>query len=220
MTRPVIHDDGFAGPVDRSDAPAEHGRDAIVGVVLVGADGQMAGIHLARQEVLREGRPVIGRRRLLADQQDAAIPPVGAKTVCDLEAGLGGADDDDRIGGHAPFIPEIRAGGGRARPSSGPISIWQLRRLFGLLDRDDVEHGQFILGRLRQLVRVGFDLDVARAAACRSAAFGRDTGDAGTHGALHGAPAFLDGRHRAACRRAILAARPATMPAASADKRV
>jgi hypothetical protein len=105
------HGDGARGPVDLGDDAVEHQPHPRVVVLTTGQERQRVG---ARAEPAREGDPVVGRARLLAEDEDV----VGLGEAA-LDGGLGEPvahhavpDDDDPLAlGHAgePRKPMLSA---------------------------------------------------------------------------------------------------------------
>ena len=72
-------------------------------------EGDVVQRSRARQEVLGQGRPVVGGVFLVADDHDAAVVGLVPKGARSREAGQGGADHGDR-GAHAAPSATVPAG--------------------------------------------------------------------------------------------------------------
>src|SRR5271157_4806061 len=83
-------------PVDsgRADAPSE--VDAMVAEEGLRPQRQAVDVHLALEESLGQRRPLIRQVVLVGQEDDVAVETLLAQAGCGLDAGVAGADDDDR----------------------------------------------------------------------------------------------------------------------------
>ena len=88
--------------VDGRDPAAEPQLDPLVTPERVPAELEVVELALTCEEVLRQGGTLVGRHRLVADQHEVALVPLGAERLGAAGAGETGAHDEDRArGGHA-----------------------------------------------------------------------------------------------------------------------
>ncbi|CAB4911822.1 unannotated protein [freshwater metagenome] len=118
----VVQRDGLGFSADSGDPGLAEGHLLLL-VERRLADVEVLDRRRPREERLRQRRPLVGQRRLVADQQDLAVPSVPAQADAQLCAGVAGADDDHPIRLHAclrsPSSPEVsRPSWGSAAPSS------------------------------------------------------------------------------------------------------
>jgi hypothetical protein len=93
--------------VDGLDPAAEHELDVPLRPELAGAE--LDAVALPGEELLGEGRPLVGSRRLLAHEDDAAVESLGPERLRTTRAGQARADDDDAARGHAACSPLARS---------------------------------------------------------------------------------------------------------------
>ena len=117
---------------------AEQQADALGRVCLRVAPHQATRALLAQEDLLRERRPVVGRLRLVADQQDLALGIQTAQELRRAAARLAGANDHRSHQGGASELelhhaaldaPEtggegISAGASRALPERMSKPVW------------------------------------------------------------------------------------------------
>src|SRR4051812_35718886 len=96
-------------PVNGRDALAEDELDPLLVPEGVRPQEQIVGGAVAREELLGQRRPLVGRERLLADGHELAVVALGPKRLGAAGAGGTGAHDEDgRRGGHAASSSLIR----------------------------------------------------------------------------------------------------------------
>ena len=90
----------------------------VLGPVLVGAEDQGFALHRALQELLGQGRALVGAVVLVAEQGDVLVEAERAQGDGELDAGLAGADDQQAGAGGAV---RLRCGAGGGLCSGGVL---------------------------------------------------------------------------------------------------
>ena len=86
--------------VDARRLDAEPEVDLLLAIELLGAQRQAGEVHGALEERLRQRRTLIGQVGLARQQDDRVVRAFLAQTGGGLDAGVAGADDDDRTARH------------------------------------------------------------------------------------------------------------------------
>ena len=77
-------------------ADAEPQIDALIAKMRIGPQRQAVDFHFALEKRLRQRRALIGRILLRGEKNDLAVKPLFAQARRGLNAGVSGADDNDR----------------------------------------------------------------------------------------------------------------------------
>ena len=88
------------GEVDARRLNAEPEVDLLLAIELLGAQRQAGEVHRALEERLRQRRALVGQVGLARDEDDRVVRAFLAQTGGGLDAGVTGADDDDRAARH------------------------------------------------------------------------------------------------------------------------
>jgi hypothetical protein len=94
---PALDAHFLVGAVNPHRAQFAQQRDVLVSINAGRAQQQPVHIQVALEVGLRQRRPLIGRRRLIADQRDLARETALPQPLRGLAAGLAGADNDDAV---------------------------------------------------------------------------------------------------------------------------
>ena len=88
------------GEVDARRLHAEPEVDLLFAIELLGAQRQAGAVHRALEERLRQRRTLVGQVGLARQQDDRIVRAFLAQTGRGLDAGVTGADDDNRAARH------------------------------------------------------------------------------------------------------------------------
>ena len=88
------------GKVDARRLNAQSEVDLLFAIELLGAQRQAGAVHRALEERLRQRRALVGQVGLAREQDDRIVRAFLAQTGRGLDAGVTGADDDDRTTRH------------------------------------------------------------------------------------------------------------------------
>ena len=108
--RAVVEHDVPRVAIDGHCAPAQHQLDALLGPVAGRLQEGALGGDGAGEQLLRQGRTLVGRVALVADQGEPASVAGAQQHVGALAAALAGTDDDDGLRGHGVGVPGRSAG--------------------------------------------------------------------------------------------------------------
>jgi hypothetical protein len=86
--------------IDRNHALAERKLDSAVHPERLGSEEQILHAPFAREELLRERRAFVGRKRLLADENELALESLGTQCLGTTGTGEPRAHDEDAAGRH------------------------------------------------------------------------------------------------------------------------
>ncbi len=86
--------------------------DVVLGVPALGVDQELLADGAVGEVVLGEGRPLVGRVGLLADQHDPAVVAAGPQCLGCLGAGEPGSDDHHRVLAHEGLLSSRNVSGG------------------------------------------------------------------------------------------------------------
>ena len=83
--------------VERHGALAEQQVYAVLAVPLTRTKGELPGVAVTREDLLRQGRPIVGQAILLADHPDRPLEATGAKGLAAALCGEPTARDQDPV---------------------------------------------------------------------------------------------------------------------------
>jgi hypothetical protein len=86
--------------IDRDHALAERKLDSTAQPERLGSEEQIVHASFAREELFRERRAFVGRKRLLPDENELALESLGTQCLGTTGTGESRAHDEDAAGRH------------------------------------------------------------------------------------------------------------------------